>query len=370
MEEFERIPGLAGGTLILPFFSLLKQSEPIPEAYDVEWWGPHYIPRSGHWFPTHFKLYQGVLYGTLKMDWSLATGQWYTETGEFFRDRSSGYWSLETADPEFWDRALPELTRRLQTALKNPVAYNRRVLRLLPLEVRTGTLLRRLSWPRGQRAPLSPALARRLENACRSGALGRSWRKMSVDDYLRTAALAYDAGIKELRGLPPRDKYERKADSRHGGLLKIASTDAQAFYEWYTSRSWLGAHPWEIVFGHPHGILLSPLLDSRGRWRFHLSVDSLGWYATAARMAIALGEGGVPFELQRRDEVAAALRGQDFIPVGPRFGQLSLSELRTIRPDAEAHIRWDPIPEIRPISKDQQHRLEYILRTGSPAGWK
>ncbi len=58
------------------FFSLLKQTEPIREAYDVEWWGPYYIPRSGRWLPTHFKLYQGVLYGTVEMGLSLATGQW------------------------------------------------------------------------------------------------------------------------------------------------------------------------------------------------------------------------------------------------------------------------------------------------------
>lgn len=50
----------------LIFFSLLKQTEPILEAYDVEWWGPYYIPRSGRWYPTHFKLYQGVLYGDLR----------------------------------------------------------------------------------------------------------------------------------------------------------------------------------------------------------------------------------------------------------------------------------------------------------------
>jgi hypothetical protein len=47
-------------------------------------------------------------------------------------------------------------------------------------------------------------------------------------------------------------------------------------------------------------------------------------------MAITLGEGGVPFKFHRLDEVSAALRGQDFIPVGPRFGRLSSAKLRTI----------------------------------------
>lgn len=152
--------------------------------------------------------------------------------------------------------------------------------------------------------------------------------------------------------------------------MELDPDDPQAFYDWFKSGTWSGTHPWEIVFGHPHGILFSPLLDPKGGWRFHLSVDSPVWYLTAARMAITLGEGGIPFVFYRRDEVVAALRGLDFVPIGPHYGQLSLAELQTIRPEALTHIHWDPIPEIRPIAKEQRRRLDYVLKNGSPAGWK
>jgi hypothetical protein len=63
-------------------------------------------------------------------------------------------------------------------------------------------------------------------------------------------------------------------------------------------------------------------------------------------------------------------QGPYFIPVGPHYGQLSLAELQTNRPEALTHIRWDPIPEILPITQEQRRRVKYILQSGSPAGWK
>jgi len=351
------------------FFDLLQETEPIPEEYDVEWWGPYFIQRSRSWLPTHFMLYGATLYGSMEIGWSRSSAAWNIKTGEVSFDRTSSLLSPTAEGRKLWERAIPKLVRKLEIALKNPETYNRRVLRLMPLEARTGRVLRRLSWPRGGRAPLAPAMARQLETACREGALARPRRKMSANDYLKTAALAYDAGFKELHHLSPRAKYERKADSRHGGLLDLSPRNSKAFHDWYSSRAWSGSHPWEIVFGHPHGVLFSPLLGAEDRWRFHLSVDAPGWYLTAARMAIALGEAGIPFEFYRRDEVVAALRGRDFVPIGPHYGQLSLAELQTIRPEALAHICWDPIPEIHPIKDEQRRRLQYVLKTGSPGGW-
>jgi hypothetical protein len=354
----------------LEFFKLLQETEPITEAYDLEWQGPYFIPRSGYWLPTHFMFYKGILYGTMEKGWSQLTGQWDIITGEFSSERTSGFFSSGADVQELWVRALPDLGRRLKVVLKNPQAYNRRVRRLLPMEARTGHLLRRMSWPRGTRSPLSPIDALRLERACQAWKSSRSQPNLNLNLFLKTVALAYDEAFKELRPLTPRAKYEQKADGRHGGLLDIDPDDPQAFYNWFNSRTWSGTHPWEIVFGHPHGILFSPMIDTNGQWRFHLSVESMGWYLTTARMAMVLGEAGVPFEFHRRAEVVAALRGRDFIPVGPHYGQLSLAELQANRPEALAHIRWDPIPEILPITQEQRRRMKYILQTGSPAGWK
>jgi hypothetical protein len=54
------------------FFSRLKQIEPIPEAYDVEWRGPYYSPRSGRWFPSRGQWFS-ILIFSLKISYFLST---------------------------------------------------------------------------------------------------------------------------------------------------------------------------------------------------------------------------------------------------------------------------------------------------------
>jgi hypothetical protein len=132
-------------------------------------------------------------------------------------------------------------------------------------------------------------------------------------------------------------------------MLALAMDDAAAFECWYTSGARQGAHPFEIVFAHPHGILLSPLLEG-GTWRFVLSVDTLGLYTASAKMALAMAEQGAPIELFRRSEILAALRGEDWVEVGPLHGELSLAELRERRPDAVEHVEWKPVPRIRALA--------------------
>lgn len=102
-------------------------------------------------------------------------------------------------------------------------------------------------------------------------------RRMTLAQYLNTAAVAYDAGFRELRAFSPRQKYQKKADGRHGGLLDLPPHDATAFEQWFHSPAWTGCHPWEIVFGHPHGIMLSPRYHQEDcSWSYWLWVDALG----------------------------------------------------------------------------------------------
>ena len=79
----------------------------------------------------------------------------------------------------------------------------------------------------------------------------------------------------------------------------------------------------------------------------YLSVDTLGLYVETARMATALGENAIPFELIRAEEIFAALRGEDWVEVGPFHGQLALEELERRRPGAAVGVAWDPVPKLR-----------------------
>ncbi len=244
---------MPGSVNLTRLYSLLKKTEPLPNEYDVVWYGPYYVPRPRQWHPSHFLLYGGKLFCTLQMGWEHAAIVWD------FKKRKSVFEPPVRCHgaEEIWEKAIPQLERKLRSALANPRRYNRHVARWLPLECRSGRIERRLTWPKG----FAPMPLRRLDEVeAAVAAVSRlaGIPDMTVDSYLKVAALAYDAAFPKTRKLSPFEKHKRWADSRHGGMLELPLEDAEAFNEWFHSGVWQGTHPWEIVFAHPHGILLSP----------------------------------------------------------------------------------------------------------------
>lgn len=353
-------------SLVRRVYHLLRKTQPILGEYDVAWWAPYFIPRQGEWHATHFILYNGKLYGRIRnfpdrvdMAWHLATGEI-----EFFR----GLAPCGPSGEREWHRVFSQVERRLTSALKDFSRYNSLVSHRLPMACRTGKIQRNLTWPKSIKTAIPRAEIGRAKRAlCKAGALPLL-AEMTKKRYLETVAIAYDAGFKDLRSLSPLEKYRKRADGRHGGLLDLPDSDAEAFSKWYRSDSWSGTHPWEIVFGHPHGIMLSPRFHKEnGRWSFWLWVRSESWYGHAVRMAIAMGERDVPFEFQEGQKVLDALEGLDEVEVGPAFGRVRYEELRQRRPDAPKSIRWDPIPMLGPITRDQRDRVK-LAEKEKPGG--
>ena len=84
----------------------------------------------------------------------------------------------------------------------------------------------------------------------------------------------------------------------------------------------------------------------------------MGWYVTAAQMAIALAKHKVTFEFQNQNAFLDTLYGRDEVDVGPDLYAVKYDELKKQRPEALADIRWDPIPQISPITEDQLTRVK------------
>lgn len=289
------------------------------------------------------------------MGWSRPRLTWTVGTTEIQFEGTPPIGSTVLNDELLWGRVLEQVERRLRTAVENEAAFNARVARQLPPTSRTGLVLRKFTWAPRAPAPMSSAQLAKLHRALEQAHQAPPMRRLSRHTFLRTAAVAYDAAYPELRRIAPAEKYRRKADGRHGGLLGLGLRDAPAFRRWVGSRKWSGSHPWEIVFAHPHGILLTPRLEE-GRWRFWLSAGTVGLYVVAARMAIALGEANVPIELVDETKVLAALRGEDAVEVGPFYGQLSLDELESARPGATSKVVWNEPPRLRLRPRRERQR--------------
>jgi hypothetical protein len=134
----------------------------------------------------------------------------------------------------------------------------------LPFACRTGKIQRAFTWLEGEEPELDEATLKKLESMHSFVELSPRFKKLTVADYLTTASIAYDAAFENMAALSPVEKYKSRADGRHGGMLDLPLNNAKAFTRWLNnSQSWAGTHPWEIVYGNPHGVRLSPWRDKK-----------------------------------------------------------------------------------------------------------
>jgi hypothetical protein len=351
-------------TLLTEACRLVQKTQPLADETDVSWVGPYYIPRSAVWASTYFRVHNMRLCVFVSMPdrdspmvWDLRSHQWEFESPLPFGANSE----------EFWRDVLTQINRRLTNALKNPSAYNRMVEARLPFECRTGKIQRAFTRLEGEEPEMDDSTLKQLESMLSFVESSSRLKKFTVSDYLATTSIAYDAAFENISSLSPVEKYKTRADGRHGGMLDLPLNNAKAFTRWFNSQRWAGAHPWEIVYGNPHGVMLSPCHDEKtSTWTFDFSVHTESLYAVAVKMAIALARHAIPFEFYNSAQVVAVLRGEDMVEIGPDREALEFESLKAIRPDSIEHIQWDPIPQISPISADQRQRLSGLI-TISPS---
>lgn len=344
-------------------FALLQRVQPDEGSTSVAWAGPWYVLPRRRWYPTWFSVYRGQLYATLSLSSRTSYElRWTIGSDEVELPPVEGWYLPWENTEDLWLDVLAQARRRLEWGLANPARYNRHMERYVPPTARRGHVLRRYTWPKGMDTALPPEELDQLERAVGRSETHPRRPTLSRARYLADAGVAYDAAFEDLRGLTPLEKYQRRADSRHGGFLDLAEDDAEGFRIWFTSRSWMGAHPWEIVYGHPHGIHLYPELDPKdGSWGYRFSVTEQGLREAAVKMAVALDAAGVPFTFTNGRSVLAALRGEDEVDVGTGYNAVRVEELLKTRPDALEHVRWAPLPPLRPITPEQAERIKASL---------
>jgi hypothetical protein len=74
-------------TVVTKVFRLLQRTQPLVDETDVSWVGPYYIPRSGVWAPTYFRIHGMRLCVFVSMPdrdssmvWDLRSRQWEFES--------------------------------------------------------------------------------------------------------------------------------------------------------------------------------------------------------------------------------------------------------------------------------------------------
>jgi hypothetical protein len=145
-------------------------------------------------------------------------------------------------------------------------------------------------------------------------------KEMTANMFLKICEICYDANDyfkNPDESLTPREKYLKLADGRDAGLRNIDGDSPEAFYEWYHSAERIGAHPWEICRGGNSTHISLFISEAQNGWDVRLAGSSISRVEETVRMAVALFENKIPFQLSEAEEIVRMVTGNDFIGIVP-----------------------------------------------------
>ncbi len=194
----------------------------------------------------------------------------------------------------------------------------------LPLEHRTGTILRKDLWevlPETREEDLSGldlnSIRQFLDYAKEGNMPIKYYPSFTANEFFHCCSLGYQANHYPVDGLTPREQYYRNADGRDNGLKKIDPDDPEAFKAWITDRTQFGGHPWEVCRGgNSTHISLYVHYQEEG-YRLILSGSSIGRYAETINFYLALRQAGYSVELTDMDILSDRLCGKEKIGIVP-----------------------------------------------------
>ncbi len=195
--------------------------------------------------------------------------------------------------------------------------------------------------------------------------------KMTANEFFRICEICYDANDyfeDKKKALSPLEKYLAMSDGRDAGLRNIPEDSAEEFSKWYHSWEVVGAHPWEICRGGNSTHISLFVSETENNWKITLAGSSIGRVEETVRMAVALHDNKIPFELRDAEEILRMVTGNDFIGivpdnVFPRYCHslfpredriidfMNLKFLDEFIPEIIGKAFWYPLEEIVPIDK-------------------
>jgi hypothetical protein len=241
---------------------------------------------------------------------------------------------VPTFDSDYFDRFTDWLLRKVVSETdklkKDEAAYNQFIEQNLPWSKRFGKIKRRDYWDvLGDETVrldknLGDETIEKLKIVVEKTKSQNipSLEKMTAREFFRICEICYNANSYFRNSqiqLTPKEKYLKMADGRDGGLRELEEDSQSAFQEWYHSSVWLGGHPWEICRGGNSTHISLYISDMQGKWKVRLAGSSIVRVEETVKMAVALYDNGVPFELSDAENILRMVTGNDYIGIVPEY---------------------------------------------------
>lgn len=228
----------------------------------------------------------------------------------------------------FIDRLRKRIISEVQKLKQNHLAYNDYIRNNLSHTKRFGKIRRKEFWDiLGDNAfrldsNLGEEIIKKLKAYVVSMKKGRRYilNEMTSNKYFRLCEICYNVNNyfkNQETVLTPREKYLKMADGRDAGLSSIDGDSPEAFYKWYYGTERMGAHPWEICRGGNSTHISLFVSEKMNKWEVCLAGSSIIRVEETVRMAVALFENSIPFQLRDMEEILSMITGNDFIGIVP-----------------------------------------------------
>ena len=295
-----------------------KESGEVENEDDFEQLWKDYYPNETKWYKFQTSKYKDDLYFyfedklfcSININEEPTVGKYvdYKKGERFFK------WLLE------------KITDEITKLFNDSTTYNNYLRHNLPYEKRYGRIKRSDLWQIlgtdtiRPDISLSPETIKKLELAVDE--MGKEeiplLSEMTSNQFFRICEICYEANDyfkNSSETLTPLEKYLSMADGRDAGLRKIDGNSSEAFHTWYHSWGSVGAHPWEICRGGNSTHISLYVSAQNGKWGIRLAGSSIVRVEETVRMAVALYENNVPFELSQAKEIVQMVTGNDFIGI-------------------------------------------------------
>jgi hypothetical protein len=290
------------------FLAIVEQFTPFHDGSDLYW--IFFVCVKRKWKQIAVRKYQDVYYVSASERIS------FSYPAEYLSE------DLED-ELKIWSQ---QLSTYKASVLKSPVEAQTALLRAIPMELRQGLMTRRNvnhlmpDWNIDLNISMKD---KKILMEILKSRDGDATSTLNTDQYFEHCRIAYLANPKTFpdieKGLSGREYYKQFADGRDGGLLALDPTSNEALKNWYHSKDWQGAHPWEIYRGgNSTHIDLSITCDTgTNNWNITLTAFSSTRMAEACRIAIALKKAGLPFTLSHKESYLKRILEEDWVGIVP-----------------------------------------------------
>jgi hypothetical protein len=312
-----------GGIRKFGSYGQYKREEMVSSREEFRQMWLDYYPRKTKWYKLSITKYRDDQYFYVNSDLIFT-----------LNDKTVPRKGQTEADDDihaFLEGLLDHVTREIEKLHKDPAGWNAYLQERLSYDLRFGKIKREALWQifgseaiRFDQQAGKRRIARLKKYISDADAPGFDSHlpEMTADRYFSLCEIAYEANSYfkgDRKTLTSREKYTAMADGRDGGLRKIPGDTEEAFRNWYHGGDWRIGHPWEICRGGNSTHISLSVHSEDGGWKIFLAGSSAARVVETVKIAVALFDLGILFDLIQKEEILRMLTGEDFIGIVPQY---------------------------------------------------